>query len=136
MQTLAPASVSTWAAMPPPAPEPTTITSKVFGLACTCGNGIPLGRTQPFYRVVGQTIAFCRLSTSLFQPSMTDDERRSSVPPSQPHEDRSVFHREFDARGPRRLLQRGIQHHHRVRPDVQPPQQALALLAARREDDL
>ena len=36
MQTLAPASVSTWAAMPPPAPEPTTTTSYVFGLAFTC----------------------------------------------------------------------------------------------------
>src|SRR5207302_1630457 len=37
MQTLAPASVSTWAAIPPPAPEPTTITSYDFGLALTCG---------------------------------------------------------------------------------------------------
>src|SRR5947209_7211975 len=37
MQTLAPASVSTWAAIPPPAPEPTTTTSYDLGLALTCG---------------------------------------------------------------------------------------------------
>src|SRR5438874_12355473 len=41
MQTLAPARVSTWAAIPPPAPEPTTITSYDFG-ALTCG-------IAPFY---------------------------------------------------------------------------------------
>src|SRR5712671_983178 len=41
MQTLAPARVSTWAAIPPPAPEPTTITSYDFG-PLTCG-------IAPFY---------------------------------------------------------------------------------------
>src|SRR5580658_943711 len=36
MQTLAPASESTCAATPPPAPEPTTITSYVLGVAFAC----------------------------------------------------------------------------------------------------
>src|ERR1039457_6725739 len=56
--------------------------------------------------------------------------------PSQPHENRPVFHREFDPGGPRRLLQCGIQPHDRVRTGIHAPQQPPALLAARREDDL
>src|SRR5580704_4340764 len=36
MQTLAPATVSTCAATPPPAPEPTTIASYVLGVALSC----------------------------------------------------------------------------------------------------
>src|ERR1017187_5777692 len=53
---------------------------------------------------------------------------------SKRHEDRALFHGELDARGPRRLLQSGIRHDYRGWPKLQPPQQALALLAARRED--
>src|SRR5260370_25394778 len=51
-------------------------------------------------------------------------------------EDRPVFHADRDPRRPRSFLQRGIQHDYRVWTGVQPPQQALALLAACREDDL
>src|SRR5579885_1011161 len=36
MQIFAPAFASTWAATPPPAPEPTITTSYVFGVAFTC----------------------------------------------------------------------------------------------------
>ena len=42
---LAPAIARTWAATPPPAPEPTTTTSYIFGLVLTC-------MRLSFYRIV------------------------------------------------------------------------------------
>src|SRR6185312_11310429 len=47
MQIFAPASASTCAATPPPAPEPTITTSYVFGVAFTCAMYFPACATVP-----------------------------------------------------------------------------------------
>src|SRR5580704_5125292 len=98
-----PPSVKIFAAIPPPAPEPTTITSYVFGDRITCAiKPLPCVRTPP-PRSTTPSDCVCKFSLLSLKDSAREDLRAHIL---------QHIHRALDAHRPRqnRILVLDAQH--------------------------